>query len=273
MRAALTAAPGHPAWEDALVSRADDLATNRALWDELNTQFADEYGRSRWASPDVVWGLYAIPEASLAALGPVAGRDVVELGCGGAHLSAWLTRRGARVVAMDLSGAQLDSARRAQAEHGVHFPLIQADAEQVPLPDAVADLVVSEHGAAAYCEPSRWVGEAARLLRPGGRLVFLTNSPLSAMCVPAEGGPAGDRLLRGPDDLVEVRWPGGGVEHHPGHGDWVRVLTESGFEVQALHELRAGPSAVSEAADFYGIVDAAWARRWPVEDLWVARRA
>lgn len=254
------------------MTRPEDLAVNRALWDELNSQFAAADGTALWRSPAIVWGLYAAPEEQLGVLGEVRGLDVVELGCGVAHVSAWLARRGARVVGVDLSMAQLASARMAQREHDLAFPLVQADAEQVPLADGCADLVVSEHGAPAYCRPQAWIGEAARLLRPGGRLVFLTNSPLSAMCVPAEGGPAGDRLLRGPDELREVRWPGGGVEHHPGHGEWIRVLRSHGFTVEALHELRAPEDAVSAAADFYQIVDAAWARRWPAEDLWVARR-
>ena len=255
------------------MASTDRLAVNRALWDDLNARFADADGRARWTWPEIRWGLYGAPEAELGVLGEVAGRDVVELGCGVAHVSAWLARRGARVVAVDLSHAQLASARAAQAEHGPVFPLVQADAERVPLASGCADLVVSEHGAPAYCRPEAWIGEVARILRPGGHLCFLTNSPLSAMCVPAQGGPAGDRLLRGPDDLVEVRWPGGGVEHHPGHGAWIRVLREHGFVVEALHELRAPAEAVSAAADFYGIVEAAWARRWPAEDLWVARLA
>ena len=60
-------------------------------------------------------------------------------------------------------------------------------------PAASYDLVVSEHGAAAWCDPEQWLPEAARLLRPGGRLVFLTNSHLSALCVPAEEGVAGEQ--------------------------------------------------------------------------------
>ena len=103
--------------------------------------------------------------------------------------------------------------------------------------------------------------------------MFLTNSPLSAMCVPAEGGPAGERLLRGPAELREIRWPGGGVEHHPGHGEWIRVLGAHGFVVEGLRELRApedhdpGRAAVG----YYDIADLEWARRWPAEDLWSAR--
>ena len=143
-----------------------------------------------------------------------------------------LTERGEqdafhRVVALDFTAAQLETARRCQQTYGPAFPLLEADAEAVPLAGGRFDLVISEHGAAAWCDPRRWVGEAARLLRPGGRLVFLTNSLLSALCVPADEGIAQDRLLRGQRDTYRVRWPGGGVECHPSHGDWDVVLEAS----------------------------------------------
>ncbi len=259
----------------------EDLALNRALWDVVNEQFSGAEGAALWRREDIVWGIFGIPEAELGVLGDVAGLDVIELGCGAAHVSAWLARRGARVVALDLSGGQLRSAAQAQAEHGLRFGLIQANGEQVPLASGCADLVVSEHGAPAWCEPDAWIGEAARLLRPGGRLVFLTNSPLSAMCVPADGGPAGERLLRGPAELSQVRWPGGGVEHHLGHGAWIETLLRHGFAIEGLRELHApamGPAPATDAqgsgtaaSDYYGIAEREWGMRWPVEDLWVAR--
>ncbi|HET7487139.1 MAG TPA: methyltransferase domain-containing protein [Acidimicrobiales bacterium] len=138
----------------------------------------------------------------------------------------------------------------------------------MPLRGGSFDLAVSEYGTGPWCDRARWLAEAARLLRPGGRLVFLTNSVLAALCVPADGGPAGDRLLRGQRDLDPVEWPGGGVEHHPGHGEWIRSLRAAGFVVDALHEVYAPAGAPSP--EWYDIVDPAWASRWPAEDLWVA---
>ena len=64
-----------------------------------------------------------------------------------------------------------------QAEHGLEFPLHRGHAEAVPLPDASFDFALSSTARASGATPTRWIPEAARLLRPGGRLVFLTNSP------------------------------------------------------------------------------------------------
>src|SRR6185436_9049887 len=118
------------------------------------------------------------PESTLGVLRDVAGLDVVELGCGTAYISARLAKQGARPVGVDPTPAQLATARRMQAETGIEFPLVKAAAESVPLPDASFDLAVSEYGASLWAVPERWLAEASRLLRPGGRLIFLTNSIL-----------------------------------------------------------------------------------------------
>ena len=99
--------------------------------------------------------------------------------------------------------------------------------------------------------------------------MFLTNSVLATLCVPEDEGFAQERLLRPQRGLRRVAWPGGGVEFHPGHGDWIRVLGANGFVVEALHELYAPPGV--ETHGYYAIATAQWARRWPVEDLWAAR--
>lgn len=247
---------------------AEELDRNRAVWTIVNDRFTDQQAAAAWAADDITWGLFAVPERDLGVLGDVAGLDVVELGCGTAYFSAWLARRGARPIGVDLSPAQLASARRCQEQSGVQFPLVEADATDVPVPSGSCDLVVSEYGASVWCDPAAWLPEAARLLRPGGRLVFLTNSVLASLTVPDEGGYAGDRLLRPQRDLYRVQWPDAGVEYHPGHGDWIRLLRAAGFRVDALHELYAPAGAATP--DYYEIATADWAASWPVEDLWVA---
>jgi ubiquinone/menaquinone biosynthesis C-methylase UbiE len=241
---------------------------NRAHWDTL----ADDYSRRAglmWAQTEPTWGIFDIPQSQVPMLpADLAGVDVLELGCGTGYVSAWAARAGARPVALDNSARQLATARRMQHEFGFVFPLVQADAERVPLPDARFDLVISEYGASIWCDPYRWVPQAARLLRPGGRLVFLRNSTLLILCVP-DVGTATDRLLRPQAGLHRVSWESDpGVEFHLGHGDWIRLLRTSGFAVEDMIEVYA-PEGARTQHDF---VDAHWARQWPVEEVWFARR-
>jgi SAM-dependent methyltransferase len=245
-----------------------DAAANRELWTQTNAKYTDQHAHRAWAAEEITWGVFDVPERDLGVLGDVAGLDVIELGCGTAYFSAWLARRGARPVGVDITPAQLDTARRCQNQFGISFPLIEADAAQVPLPGSGFDLAISEYGASLWCDPARWIPEAARLLRPGGRLVFHTASVLVSLCLPEQDGYAGEHLLRAQREAYRLPTPGGGAEFHPGHGEWIRILRASGFAVDALHELHAPPDA--ETHPYYELATADWARRWPVEDLWVA---
>ena len=247
----------------------DDVARNRDLWTRTNVEYTDREAARQWSQEEIAWGVWGVPERELRVLPDVADTDVLELGCGTAYVSAWLARRGARVVGLDVTPAQLETARRCQAVHGLEFPLIEASAEEVPLADASFDLVVSEYGASIWCDPARWVPEAARLLRPGGRLVFLRNSTLVMLCTPDEG-PAEERLLRPQFGMYRLEWPGEGVEFHLGHGEWIRLLRSSGFEIENLMEIQAPPDA--ETHPVYDYVTAEWGRRWPAEEIWVARK-
>ena len=113
----------------------DDVARNRDLWTRTNVEYTDWEAARQWSQEEITWGVWRVPERELRVLPDVAGTDVLELGCGTAYVSAWLARRGARVVGLDVTPAQLETARRCQAEHGLEFPLIEASAEEVPLAD------------------------------------------------------------------------------------------------------------------------------------------
>ncbi len=195
---------------------------------------------------------------------------MVELGCGTAYISAWLTRLGARLVGIDISHEQLRTARSLQVEFGVSFPLIQSDAERAPLRDGSFDLAISEYGAAIWCDPCSWIPEAARLLRPGGRLVFLGNGTLSMLCSPdSEDAPAGDQLLRDYFGMHRFQWPGSeSVEFHLGYGDWIRLFRANGFVIEDLVEWQAPEGATTR----YPYVRPEWARRWPSEQAWKLRK-
>ena len=175
----------------------EHVARNRAYWDDLARQYV-EAGERAWAREEPAWGIWNVPEAEVQVFPEkLAGKDVIELGCGTAYISAWLSRRGARVVGIDNSEVQLGTARRLQRQYGLDFPLIHGDAEAIGYPDASFDFAISEYGACLWADPQRWVPEAARLLRPGGQLVFLTNSFLMTLCMPPEEDLAAtERLLR-----------------------------------------------------------------------------
>jgi SAM-dependent methyltransferase len=240
---------------------------NRAVWTEFAPEFA-EWAPRAWAG-EFEWGIWHVPESELRALPDVTGMDTAELGCGTGYISAWLARLGARPVGIDITTAQLETARRMQAEFGLDFPLLEASAEDVPLPDASFDLAISEYGASIWADPYRWIPEASRLLRAEGRLVFLRNSPLSMLCMKLDGV---DECLQRPQrELSRIEWPDTGeVEFHPGHGELIDILIGAGFEIERLIELFAPEDA--ETHRFYDYVPAEWAQKWPAEEIWAARK-
>jgi len=248
---------------------SSDAAKNAALWSENNREYTDERASDNWALDSINWGIWALDESELNVLGDVSGLDCVELGCGTAYFSAWLAKAGARPVGVDITPAQLATARRLMAETGIEFPLVEADAAETGLADASADLVVSEYGASIWVDPYRWIPEAARLLRPGGRLAFLRNSTLVILCSPDEV-PASRTLQHPQFGMHRFEWPEGGVEFHLPHGEWIDVLRANGFEIERLLELQAPDDA--ETHDRYSYVTAEWAQRWPAEEIWVARK-
>jgi len=227
--------------------------------------------RKQWSAPQPSWGIFGADEAVVRLLPErLDGIRALELGCGTAYISAWLTQRGAAVVALDPSAGQLQIARLSQDEFGLRFPLVQGVGEQVPLRAASFDLVISEYGAAIWADPYRWIPEAARLLRPGGQLVFLANSALLMLCAPELADlPAQDRLLRPQRGMHRMEWPDDStVEFHLGHGDWIRLMRANGFEIEDLIELYAPDDAADTSYSFV----AEWARQWPCEEVWRARK-
>ncbi len=229
-------------------------------------------GRRAWAKDDIDWGIWDVGEEEIHALGPLEwyrGKDVIELGCGTAYFSAWFAKLGARPVGLDVTPAQLEHARKFQREFGIEFPLIEASAEDVPLPDSTFDVAFSEYGASIWCDPYRWIPEAARLLRPGGKLIFLRNSTIAMLCTPEEGT-AGPTLLRDYAALGRLEWSDdGSVEFQIPHGEMVRLLRRCGFRIEDLIEIVAPDDGRSTG---YGYMNLDWAKRWPSEEVWVATR-
>jgi ubiquinone/menaquinone biosynthesis C-methylase UbiE len=252
------------------LSEPEYVARNRELWTQSNADYTGPSAERAWAKDRFTWGVFGVPEQEIGVLGDVRGLDVVELGCGTAYFSAWLARKGARPVGVDVTPAQLETARELQRRTGIEFPLLEANAEDVPLPDASFDLAVSEYGASIWCDSYRWIPEAHRLLRPGGRLVFLRSSPLLILCAVEEPDSTSETLQHPQRGMHRFEWSDGGVEFHLPHGELIRLLHDTGFEIEALVELYAPDDAEDHA--YYSHVTADWARKWPAEEIWAARK-
>lgn len=250
----------------------EHVAANRRYWDGVAHDWV-AMGERAWATSHATWGNWGSAEIDLLPE-DMAGMDAIELGCGTGYVSAWMARRGARVVGIDNSPRQLDTARRLAADHGVELRLIHGNAEAVPEPDGAFDFAVSEYGAALWADPLLWVPEAWRLLRPGGRLAFLSCHPLLHLCSPVDGAlPATERLERPYFDMYRFDWRDavdepGGIEFNLPISRWFRLLTDTGFVVDDFVELRidepsdgATPMATTE-----------WIRRWPAEMVWMATK-
>jgi SAM-dependent methyltransferase len=245
------------------------IARNRAAWERWATQHASQ-GHKAWEADDLEWGLWNTPEHELRLVDDLAPKsDVIELGSGTAAVSAWLARRNMRPVAVDISPAQLKTAQRLQHEFGLSFPLICANAESVPFDRSSFDVAISEYGASVWCNPRRWLPEAHRLLRPDGRLIFFTNAAMLMACTPTDGGIVGEQLVRDYFSSYRVDFPGvDSVEFHLTHGHWVRLLRSSGFVIENLIEVRPKMDTIPR----FPLVPHKWARRWPSEEIWVARK-
>jgi SAM-dependent methyltransferase len=245
------------------------MTSNVEHWTRANSEFDDAQAVERWSESEVAWGLWRVPEAELGVLGDVSGLDVVELGCGTAYFSAWLARAGARVVGVDPTPAQLATARRMQEQFGLEFPLVEAFGEDVPLPDASFDLVVSEYGASLFAEPRHWLPEAHRLLRPGGRLVFMRPTPLLYLCG-GEDGRLTETLHEPKRGMNRFEAPGRSDEFVLSHGDLFAALRSSGLEVENLVEVYAPEGA--QRHEYYAYTTPEWARQWPADEIWAARK-
>jgi SAM-dependent methyltransferase len=187
-------------------------------------------------------------------------------------VAARLARRGARVTGIDVSEEQLATARRFQREFGLEFPLVHGSAESLPFDDESFDLVVSEYGASIWADPYVWIPEAARVLRPGGHIVFLVNGTMLVLCFPELDAdlPAGTRFQRPYFRSHRYEWPDdNSVNFHLGYGAWIALFRANGFEVEELAELQGRPDAQPSR---HNLFTPAWAAQWPAEEMWRARK-
>lgn len=218
----------------------ESVRAMRSWWDVQAPGYYHEHGRFL-GDADFVWGPENLREDAAGLLGEVAGRSVLEIGCGAAQCSRWLLGRGARPVATDLSGGQLAQGRVLNDRTGLRVPLVQCDAGRLPFPDATFDIACSAYGAVPFvADSARVMEEVARVLRPGGRWVFSTTHPFR-WCFLDDPSPKGlvvessyfdRRAYVEQDDAGVASY----VEHHRTVGDRVREIVGAGLLLEDVVE-------------------------------------
>lgn len=250
----------------------EHVRENRRYWNAMSDEWVAA-GERGWQADEPYWGCWHQSESDLRLLPrDMTGMSAIELGCGTAYVSCWMARRGAEVVGIDNSEGQLATAERLSKSHGLPLTLLHGNAEAVPYPDQHFDFAISEYGAAIWCDPMIWIPEAHRLLKPGGELVFLGNTPLAIICMPPSGEVCDEQLHRSYFELKRLDWTQteidpGGIEFNLPISDWLRLFRETGFDVIDYLELQA-PEGSQDRYSTPGH----WAQRWPAEQVWKLRR-
>lgn len=218
----------------------ESARASRGWWDGYAADYQREHG-SFLGDADFLWGPEGLRESAAQLLGDVAGRRILEVGCGAAQCSRWLLERGASPVAFDLSAGQLAQSRLIDERVGTQVPVVVADAQQLPFADESFDVACSAYGAVPFVADSAQVMcEVARVLRPGGRWVFSTTHPFR-WCFLDDPGPKGLVVESSYfDRRAYVEQDGRGratyVEHHRTMGDRVREIVDAGLVLDAIVE-------------------------------------
>jgi SAM-dependent methyltransferase len=246
-----------------------DFERNRRAWDRASDDYQQRHGPQLTAQPQA-WGVWSLPESGWALLGDVAGRDVLEYGCGAAGWSIALAQRGARVTGLDNSARQLEHARSAIAAAGVDVRLVHSAGESTPFAAASFDLIFCDHGAMSFAAPELTIPEVARIARRGAGFVFCLEHPLHAAAWDdALDGPSRsfqrpyftlDRTIDPGDEAVSFVRP---------ISAYLALLDAHGFALERLLEPQPRRDSQTTYTQF---VSRDWAIDFPAELVICARR-
>ncbi|WP_135805829.1 class I SAM-dependent methyltransferase [Halorussus marinus] len=234
---------------------ADHRRENRRLWNEWSDDF-----QALWNAETAEGGLPPAPSpfGPDAPGGPqpdlldsIEGKAYVELGCGGGQGSVGTARLGAEpVVGVDLSGEQLEHAKRLRDLYGVDARFVAGDVTALPFADDSFDAASSEAAFQMVERIDRALGEAHRVLRPGGVFVLSVPHPLSEALDPET-----ETFERGYFDTgrreiaIDEAYDSSLIVFDRTVGDLHDALVEAGFEVRRLIEHRRHEVVENDPAD------------------------
>jgi 2-polyprenyl-3-methyl-5-hydroxy-6-metoxy-1,4-benzoquinol methylase len=201
-------------------------------------QYADEYAAMlrRWA--DSGYSLYhnhVLPQM-LQYLGDVAGRTILDAGCGEGYISRLLASQGAHVTAVDISARLIKMAKSQDASGGVRY-IVQDLSKGFPNLEQPFDLVVSNLVLNDVYNYVGYIATLGEVTKPGGRVVLSFNNPYSAVF----RAKAQSYYDSGVAVLYEgLSKEGVRVYHfHQTFEDYITAFREAGFLLRSLSDLHA----------------------------------
>jgi SAM-dependent methyltransferase len=159
----------------------------------------------------------ARPYSALIPFDELAGKDVLEVGCGTGVHARLLAEAGANVTAIDLTPTAVELTRRRLELHGLAADVREADAQELPFADASFDFVWSWGVVHHSADTERVLAEIARVLRPGGRLalmVYHRSSITYWIHYQLIRGVLGAKLLRMTPAEIANRYSDGVIARH-----------------------------------------------------------
>ncbi len=217
-----------------LPPREEKAVFVRAMFDRIAPRY-DLLNRCLSFRLDQHWRRVTIRTAAVS-----AGDTVVDLACGTGDLSELAARTGARVVGVDFAYNMLVGARR----RNIPATFVHSDALVTPLPAAWASVVLSGFALRNFVSIAAVANEAARLLKPGGRLAFLeVDTPANPLLrwghqlyftrlVPFLGA-----LL---SDKHAYAYLPESVSYLPEDAELLRIIEDAGFQQVAKRRLSGG---------------------------------
>lgn len=211
----------------------------RAAWNQVA---ADYQSRQAIATSSAHYGPWAPTENELRLLGDVRGLRILDIGCGGGQCAVAFARQGAVTAGIDVSDAQLEHARQLARDEGVNVAFVQGVAEDLSFfADASWDVVFSVYAFQYIADMPRCLSECARVLRPGGRLVFSLDHPIRTCFFDDEEHESAPYPARSYFDHRPLAWMFGDTSvwmhsYHHTIAEWVDMLARAGFCIQRLLE-------------------------------------
>jgi demethylmenaquinone methyltransferase / 2-methoxy-6-polyprenyl-1,4-benzoquinol methylase len=188
---------------------------------------------------------------------PRAGERVLDIATGSGDLAAALARRvlpGGEVWITDINRRMLERGRDRLLDRGLTLPAAQCDAERLPFPPGYFDCVTVGFGLRNMTRKDAALGEMARVLKPGGRLVVLEFSKVWKPLEPAYDWYSfkvlpwlGDKVA---GDADAYRYLADSIRQHPDQATLAEMLRAVGLADVEVFNLAAGVVAVHRGYRF-----------------------